>query len=34
MDVKTSYDPVVDVLYVNFSAHTPVDSDEVAPGIV
>ncbi len=32
--MKTSYDPVVDALYVNFSAHTPVDSEEVAPGVV
>lgn len=32
--MKTSYDPVVDALYVNFSDHPPVESQEVAPGIV
>jgi uncharacterized protein YuzE len=32
--VKTSYDPAVDALYVHFSTHPPVESDEIAPGVV
>lgn len=34
MDVNTSYDPIVDALYVHFSAHPPVESEQIAPGIV
>lgn len=32
--MKTSYDRVVDALYVHFSAHPAVESEEIAPGIM